>query len=206
MSPDRWSEVEKLYHAVAERPLAERAALLGECPDHEVRGEVQSLLDHEQEGEALLEHPVWRSNLSQGIGAPANPSLDFGTKVESYEILGFLGAGGMGEVYRACDTKLGRQVALKVLPKEFAHNVERVADFRREARVLASLNHRNIAAIYGFAELSGVCALAMELVEGPTLAERIATGVLTPEKAIRIAGRILERLSMRTRKELFIAT
>src|SRR5215469_1668190 len=91
-----------------------------------------------------------------------------------YEILSLLGAGGMGEVYRARDTKLGRNVALKVLPEAFAKDAERMARFEREAQVLASLNHPNIAAIYGLEESGGVRALVMELVEGPTLTERIA--------------------------------
>jgi serine/threonine protein kinase len=100
--------------------------------------------------------------------------LTLGSRLGPYEILLPLGAGGMGEVYRARDTKLGREVALKVLPEAFAKDAERMARFRREAQVLASLNHPNIATIYGFEESNGNCALVMELVEGPTLAERIA--------------------------------
>jgi serine/threonine protein kinase len=96
-----------------------------------------------------------------------------GTKLGAYEVVGALGAGGMGEVYRARDTKLNRDVALKVLPEVFAKDDERTARFQREAQVLASLNHPNIAAIYGLEESGGVRALVMELVEGPTLAERI---------------------------------
>src|SRR5216117_424267 len=101
--------------------------------------------------------------------------LSAGTKLGPYEILAPLGAGGMGEVYRAHDTKLGRDVALKVLPEAFAKDCERMAQFQREAQMLASLNHPNIASIYGLEESGGVRALVMELVEGPTLAERIAT-------------------------------
>ena len=102
-----------------------------------------------------------------------------------YRIVERIGAGGMGEVYRATDTKLGRDVALKVLPETFAKNAERMARFRREAQVLASLNHSNIATIHGLEESNGNCALVMELVEGPTLAERIAgatvgTGLAPP--------------------------
>ena len=85
-----------------------------------------------------------------------------------YRIVERIGAGGMGEVYRATDTKLGRDVALKFLPEVFARNPERMARFRREAQVLASLNHPNIATIHGFEESNGHCALVMELVEGPT--------------------------------------
>ncbi len=103
-------------------------------------------------------------------------TLANGTKIGAYEITGAIGAGGMGEVYRARDTKLGRDVAIKVLPEAFARDVERMARFEREAKVLASLNHPNIAAIYGFEDSGSVRALVMELVEGPTLAERISRG------------------------------
>ena len=102
--------------------------------------------------------------------------IEAGARLGPYEVVGALGAGGMGEVYRARDTKLGREVALKVLPEEFASNPERMGRFEREAKVLASLNHPNIAAIYGFEDSGSVHALAMELVEGQTLAEVIAGG------------------------------
>ena len=101
--------------------------------------------------------------------------LSPGTKLGPYEVVGALGAGGMGEVYRARDIKLNREVALKVLPEAFAKDAERMARFQREAQVLASLNHPNIAAIYGLEESGDVRALVMELVEGPTLAERIGS-------------------------------
>src|SRR6516162_694400 len=101
-----------------------------------------------------------------------------GTKLGPYEIVGPLGAGGMGEVYRAKDTKLKREVALKVLPELFANDEQRMLRFAHEAEVLASLNHPNIAHIHGLEEASGGRALVMELVEGPTLAERISQGPL----------------------------
>ncbi|HEV2349848.1 MAG TPA: serine/threonine-protein kinase, partial [Terriglobia bacterium] len=107
-------------------------------------------------------------------------ALTSGTKLGPYEILSPLGAGGMGEVYRARDTKLNREVALKVLPAAMANDAERMARFEREAQVLASLNHPNIASIYGLEESGGVRALVMELVEGPTLAERLARGLVGP--------------------------
>ena len=101
-------------------------------------------------------------------------SLIAGTQFGNYEVLGRIGSGGMGEVYRARDTKLNRYVALKVLPEAFAQDAERMARFQREAHVLASLNHPNIASIYGLEESGGVRALVMELVEGPTLADHIS--------------------------------
>src|SRR5687768_11921039 len=102
--------------------------------------------------------------------------------------------GGMGEVYRATDTNLGRQVAIKVLPETFASDAERLARFEREARTLASLNHPNIAAIYGLEKTDGGRALVMELVEGPTLADRIAQGPIPIDEALPIAKQIAEAL------------
>src|SRR5688572_26635761 len=99
-----------------------------------------------------------------------------GTRLGPYEIGAQIGAGGMGEVYRATDTKLGRDVAIKVLPLFFANDPDRLARFAREARLLAALNHPHIATIHGLEEADGVRALVMELVEGPTLAEKLAQG------------------------------
>ena len=99
-----------------------------------------------------------------------------GTRLGPYEVVSAIGAGGMGEVYRAHDTRLNRDVALKVLPEAFARDTQRMARFEREAKLLASLNHPNIAAIYGLEESGPIRALVMELVEGPTLAERIRSG------------------------------
>src|SRR5437870_13381011 len=101
-------------------------------------------------------------------------SISPGTRLGPYEITALIGKGGMGEVYRAGDSKLNRHVAIKVLPDLFANDPERRARFEREAQVLAALNHPNIAAIYGLEESRGICALVMELVEGPTLEDRIA--------------------------------
>src|ERR1035438_7079468 len=113
-----------------------------------------------------------------------------GTKLGSYEIVGPLGSGGMGEVYRAHDTKLKRDVAIKVLPDEFALDMERVARFQREAEVLASLNHPHIAAIYDFAEFGEARCLVMELVEGETLAERIKRGPVPIDDALDIGKQV----------------
>jgi serine/threonine protein kinase len=99
-------------------------------------------------------------------------ALSVGTRLGPYEILSAIGAGGMGEVYRARDTKLNRDVALKILPDLFAADPDRLVRFQREAQILASLNHPNIANIYGLEETTGLRALVLELVEGPTLADR----------------------------------
>jgi serine/threonine-protein kinase len=117
-----------------------------------------------------------------------------GARLGPYEIVAALGAGGMGAVYRARDTKLNREVALKVLPDLFAHDADRLARFKREAQVLASLNHPNIAIIHGFEEANGVQALVLELVEGPTLADRIAQRAIPVDEALPIAKQIAEAL------------
>jgi hypothetical protein len=117
-----------------------------------------------------------------------------GTRLGPHEVLSAIGAGGMGEVYRARDTRLNRDVALKVLPEVFARDAQRMARFEREAKLLASLNHSNIAAIYGLEESGGIRALVMELVEGPTLAERIAAGPIPLDEALPIARQIAEAL------------
>jgi len=117
-----------------------------------------------------------------------------GTRLGPYEIVAPIGAGGMGEVYRARDTKLERDVAIKVLPEAFAKDPERLARFEREAKLLASLNHPNVASIHGFEDSDGVPALVLELVEGLTLAERIAQGPIPADEAIAIAKQIAEAL------------
>src|SRR5262245_52299395 len=121
-------------------------------------------------------------------------SLQVGEKLGSYEITSLLGKGGMGEVYRAHDSKLKRDVAIKALPEEFSRDHDRLIRFQREAEVLASLNHSNIASIYDLQEVNDSRYLVMELVEGETLAERIARGPLPIEEALDIAKQICEAL------------
>src|SRR5215475_13071204 len=121
------------------------------------------------------------------------PSM-IGTRLAHYEITTHLGSGGMGDVYQAADTKLDRSVAIKFLPETFSHDTERVARFQREARTLASLNHSNIAAIYGVEEIESRHFLVMELVPGETLADRINRGAIPMEEALPSAKQIAEAL------------
>src|SRR6476619_5542402 len=121
-------------------------------------------------------------------------TLPLGSRLGAYEIISLLGAGGMGEVYRATDTVLKRQVALKVLPADVAADPEREARFQREAEVLAALNHPNIAHLYGIERSNGTLTLVMELVEGETLADRIAKGALPLDEALPIARQIADAL------------
>src|SRR5262245_10983850 len=117
-----------------------------------------------------------------------------GTSIGSYEVVSLLGSGGMGEVYRARDSRLKRDVALKILPDIFAGHPDRLNRFQREAEVLASLNHKNVAGIYGIEESGGRRALVLELVEGETLADRIAHGPMPFDEALPIASQIAEAL------------
>jgi serine/threonine protein kinase len=121
-------------------------------------------------------------------------ALTAGSRCGPYEILGLIGKGGMGEVYRAHDTQLEREIAIKALPEEFARDADRIARFEREAKLLASLNHPNIAAIYGLEQSEQTPFLVLELVEGETLAERIAAAALPVEEALKIAFQITEAL------------
>ena len=121
-------------------------------------------------------------------------ALTFGTRLGVYEVIASIGVGGMGEVFRARDTKLNRDVALKVLPDSFAGDPDRLARFTREAQALASLNHPNIAHIHGLEEVGGVRALVMELVEGDDLSQRIAPGAIPLDEALPIAKQIAEAL------------
>ena len=121
-------------------------------------------------------------------------ALTIGTQLGSHEITGLLGKGGMGEVYRGRDLKLKREVAIKILPDEFSRNPDRVSRFQREAEVLASLNHPNIAAIYDLQEANDTRFLVLELVEGETLAERIQRAPIRVEEALEIGKHICEAL------------
>src|SRR5215475_3382975 len=121
-------------------------------------------------------------------------SLGPGTRLGPYEVTALIGEGGMGKVWRAHHTALNRDDALKVLPEAYASDPDRLARFRREAQVLASLNHPNIAHVYGLEQADGVQALVMELVEGPTLADRIVEGPIPVDEALPIAKQIAEAL------------
>src|SRR5215831_2961599 len=190
MTPERFQQIEELYHAARERTGDERAALLAET-DPELRREIESLLA-QPDSARFLDRPALEN--AAAVGDAKVTVLTAGVRLGPYRIEGKLGEGGMGKVYRARDTKLKRDVAIKILPEEFARDADRVNRFQREAHLLASLNHPNIAQIYGLEESNHTNCIIMELVEGPTLAERLRLGPLPIEDALRIGKEIAEAL------------
>ena len=175
MTPERWQRVEELYHAAYATPAGERAAFLAEAcrEDEALRRQVESLLN-ESSHDGFLAPPNFDAVPASVSGAPAARSNMTGQSIGGYRLDALLGAGGMGEVYRSHDAKLGRDVAIKILPPAFTRHPDRLARFEREARMLAALNHPNICAIYGFEEADDVRFLVLELVEGVTLAQQLA--------------------------------
>ena len=199
MSDLHWQRVKALFQAAVERPAAEREAFVVDAAggDEALRRDVKSLLESDANGSFLDRLPIAAVGVP-GSAAPlpraSRPALAPRDHVGPYEVIAPLGFGGMGEVYRARDTKLNRDVALKVLPGLSAFDPERLARFRREALMLAALNHPNIAAIYGLEEPATVQALVLELVEGPTLEDLISRGPIPLDKMLPIARQIAEAL------------
>jgi Tol biopolymer transport system component len=202
MTPERWRRIEDLCHAALSRRAEERTAFLTQAcaGDEALLREVESLVAQDRNAAGFLSVPAVAVVGSTG-GEPTTRALD-GQWFGVYAIRSRIGVGGMGEVYRARDTKLNRDVALKVLPTAFALDPDRLARFRREAQMLAALNHPNIGAIYGLEESkpstssgqAAVQALVLELVEGPTLADRIAEGPIPLPAALLIARQIIDAL------------
>ena len=193
MTDERWLRVKALFQAAVERPPDERDAFLTSAvgDDDALRREVESLLTSDAADAGAFDRlPL----AGAGVLAGAPDRVLSQRFIGPYQVGGLIGAGAMGDVYRARDTKLNRDVALKVLPPLLALDPERVARFRREAQLLAALNHPNIAAIYGLEESDAGQALALELVDGPTLADRITRGALPLADVVDIARQIADAL------------
>ena len=189
MDPASWREVKDIVSAALASPPAERQALIVErCGgDAALRSEVASLLAAIEQSGSFIEHPARSASLDPG-------ALEFGSAFGSYTILELIGAGGTGEVYRARDGMLNRDVAIKVRPAVAPLDADQFAWVRREAQILAALNHPNVAAIYGLEGCDGAPALVLELVEGATLQERIAHEPIPIGDALSIARQIVDGL------------
>jgi serine/threonine protein kinase/Tol biopolymer transport system component len=185
MQAERWKQIEELYQAALAQPAEKRGAFLAQaCPDDPgLRGEVQSLLD--QQADSFLE------------SAPLSAvrALSAGAKLGNFEIMELLGRGGMGEVWRARDARLKRDVAIKVLPAALAHDPDRIARFEREARAASALNHPNIVCVYDIGRENGTYWIASELVSGDTLRRVIDRGPLPGPKVIEIATQVAAGLA-----------
>ncbi len=194
MTPERWRRVEELYHAALTRDEGDRTAfLVRACAgDDALQREVESLLTQPASARGFLDGPTVA--VAAQLPNDIVTSVLSGRRLGAYQVQVRIGVGGMGEVYSARDTRLGRDVALKILPRLFTSDPERLARFEREARVLASLNHPHIGAIYGLEEADGVRALVLELVDGETLADRIARGPIPPKEALTVAGQMADAL------------
>ena len=203
LSPDVRQRLKEVFAAARALPAPDRQAFLSAaCAGNEaLRQEVESLLAADERAKSFLESPA----VVVGDAIPhAAPLMIEGRRLAAYEVQALIGAGGMGEVYRARDTKLQRDVAVKFLPQAFTSDRDRLARFEGEARMLAALNHPNIGAIYGFEEADGLRFLVLELVEGQTLADRLADVApqrsrgrgLPLREALSIAGQIAEALDV----------
>jgi serine/threonine-protein kinase len=202
MTDDRWLRVKRLFELAVEQPPAERSAFVLAAVDGDdtLRGEVRALLDADA-ATAEISHrwPAASQSLLDELrlGLPPDPdetAFVVGEHVGPYRILALIGRGGMGHVFRAHDSKLHRDVALKVLPRAYEVDPDRMARFQREAQALAALNHPHVAAIYGIEESHGRQALVLELVDGVTLAARIGQGPLPVREALTLARHIAEAL------------
>ena len=191
---DRRRRVDDICHAALDREGHERDAFVAAAcnEDEALRHDVERLLAHAPTAERFLVTPI--GALAAGILIDENRPALVGRQIGSYRILSLLGAGGMGEVYRARDTKLGRDVAIKVVAGPFLAIPGQLSRLEFEARVLATLNHPHIAAIYGLEEADGVRGLVLELVEGPTLADRLATGPVPVQETLVVARQIGDAL------------
>ncbi len=206
MTPDRWQRVKALFQAALEQPIEQRGAFLAAQTgdDDSLRREVESLLTSDAAGlgfldrlpvarEALLDDPFLEVPGSMGQ-APAQAVLSTGSRVGAYEVVASLGAGGMGEVYKARDTRLDRSVAIKVLPTYVAKDPQTRERFQREARAVAALNHPHICTLHDIGSHDGIDFLVMEYLDGQTLAERLRKGPLPLDQALQCAVQIASAL------------
>jgi len=194
MSPERYKQIEDLYHSALGRKPEERAAFLEQScgVDEALRGEVESLLGYDEQAEQFIETPP--EDVAAAMLAAEQKQSLVGLTLGHYRVVSLLGSGGMGEVYRATDTRLDRTVAVKVLPQHLSSNPERRQRFEREARAVSSLSHPNICALYDVGHQDGIDYLVMEYVEGQSLAERLEKGPLTMDQALRCAIQVADAL------------
>jgi serine/threonine protein kinase len=195
MKPERWQQIDKLLEELLDLPAAQRAEFLDRAcaGDAELRQEVETLLQAEQQAGEFLKQPAL-DVAAQQLAAKEARSLA-GQKLSHYEVISLIGAGGMGEVYRAKDTRLDRDVAIKVLPRSLAHSQASLARFRHEAKAVAALSHPNILAIYDVGSEQGLHYAVTEWLEGETLFQRLNRGAMPWREAVKTAAEIADGLA-----------
>ena len=194
MNPERWQQIDRIFQGAIEREPHERASFLDQAcgDDSPLREKIEALLRSHDGAGSFLASPASPPNFGK-VREPA-PHQFVGQYLGSYELKAHVGSGGMGDVYRARDTQLRRDVAIKILPSEFSRDPDRVARFQREAVALAALNHPNIAAIHDLDEVNGTRFLVLEFVEGETLAVRLKRGPLSVPQSLDLCRQIAEGL------------
>jgi serine/threonine protein kinase/Tol biopolymer transport system component len=195
MTPERWQQVKQIFHAALEREPAVRSVFLGEAcgTDRALRSEVESLISSHEEDGSFIDSPAFGTNA--GLLADDALALETGARLGVYEIVVPLGAGGMGEVYLASDHRLGRRVALKILPEAFTSKTDRLRRFEQEARAASALNHPNIITIYEIGEADGAHFIATEYIEGETLRRHLRRAHAGVDESLRVAIQIADALS-----------
>jgi serine/threonine protein kinase/tetratricopeptide (TPR) repeat protein len=195
MTPERWEQIENLFHAVLDLTQSQRHAFLHQAcaGDDELRREVESLLASHEHARAFIESPP--DDVAAGMLADAQANSILGRTLGHYRIDSLLGAGGMGEVYRARDIRLDRDVAVKILPEQFAHDSEALRRFEREAKAVAALSHPNILSIFDYGAEQGLNYAVMELLEGETLGARLQRGAVGWRDAVEVGSAVAEGLA-----------
>jgi serine/threonine protein kinase len=196
MDAERWRNLERLYHTALERGAEERSTFLSEAceGDEELRRELESLLGQDVEAKSPLDRPAWE-DVSSLLEYARTAHLEPGMQVGPYRIGTAIGAGGMGRVYKAHDSRLGRDVALKVLREDVAEHPRRRSRFEIEARAVAALNHPNIVSIFDFGEVDGCLYAVSELIEGESLRLLLRRGPVSVRKLVDIAVQIADGLA-----------
>jgi serine/threonine protein kinase/Tol biopolymer transport system component len=195
MTPERWQQVKEIFNSAIAYRAEERSLFISRAcsGDDELRSEVESLIASHEESGSFIDKPAFEA--AAGLLANEKAELKCGQTIASYEVISFLSRGGMGEVYLAEDKRLGRKVALKLLPASFTTDDDRLRRFEQEARAASALNHPNIITIYEIREAVGSHVIATEFVEGETLRHRLSRAPLTLSETLNIAMQIADALS-----------
>lgn len=195
MTPERWQTIKELFHSALEREPASRASFLEEAcgGDEPLRHEVESLIAAHEQPAGIIDESIF--GLAADLLAVEQPVVVKGHRIGPYKIIHQIGRGGMGEVYLAQDSRLGRRIAIKLLPTRFTSDTDRVRRFRREARAASALNHPNILTIHEIDELDGIHFIATEFVEGHTLRALIQSSAIKPGMILDVAVQVASALA-----------